>query len=236
MAEKLQWAEERARLQHNLLSLQEVLEEQAATATTEESTTAALLEQARSDRDRFKREAISLQNAVESLRLELAEALSSLAEKNVAHGGVVNSKGSSQERHERRLRSPESDRTSGSADAAANDSLRVVGVEEGEGSRPDVDPTNRTGSDGRTPDRSRGEGDLEHLQSGVSGRDGGDLAVGDKAQAGANRAGSGGGEAMLCRGDDDVDARDQRCASHGGAGAQGAGLRHGGGSDGNAGE
>lgn len=81
IAEKLEWVEERARLQHNLQSLQTLLEEREARAIAEENASAYHLKTAREEGDRFKREAISLRETADSLNAELAEALSAVAEK-----------------------------------------------------------------------------------------------------------------------------------------------------------
>lgn len=73
--DSVKWAEERARLQHNLLSLTEALRDREARAEVDEKAAALLLTTARDDRDRFKSETVSLRSAADSLRVELAQVL-----------------------------------------------------------------------------------------------------------------------------------------------------------------
>ncbi|CAM9716415.1 unnamed protein product [Ectocarpus sp. 4 AP-2014] len=72
---RVEWAEERARLQHNLMSLREALEDRERQVEADEAAMSSRLKAARDDRDRSAREKGNLREAVDSLRMELAEAL-----------------------------------------------------------------------------------------------------------------------------------------------------------------
>lgn len=82
IADRVRWAEERARLQHNLISLKEALEDLETRATANKAAASVRLQDSRDDRDRFSREASFLRDAVDSLRVELAEALAVAAQTN----------------------------------------------------------------------------------------------------------------------------------------------------------
>lgn len=90
MADRVEWAEERARLQHNLMSLTEALKDREARAAMDEEAAESRLQMVREDRDRFAQEAVSLREAEDSLRIELSEALSAAAASSAAKlGGVA---------------------------------------------------------------------------------------------------------------------------------------------------
>eukprot|EP00903_Cladosiphon_okamuranus_P014723 g13643.t1 len=69
------WAEERARLHHNLLSLREALQDREVQAEADEAALSSRLEAAQDEGERSARESASLRETVDSLRVELAEAL-----------------------------------------------------------------------------------------------------------------------------------------------------------------
>lgn len=228
----MHWVEERARLQHNLLSLQKLLEEREERAAADESAAASLLEKTRNDRDRFKNGTVSLQNAAESLRVELAEALSSLAE---THGGVVGMAGE--------------ENSHGEIETIATDPPEG-GTEEGKARGQEIDPLSRIGSEGSKGNRvvDNGQRVPDHLEDGVFREDAAGVAVGDGVQVegdkstirsgDAARASSRGvregGETAAGRGGGDVDDRDGGAAR--GAEMQGSGLWLGGGFEGSVGE
>lgn len=85
----IKWAEERARLRHKLLTLEKSLEEQETHAAAEETAASMRLETARKDSNRFAREAFRLQNAVDLLRVELAEALLSVTAAGATAGVIA---------------------------------------------------------------------------------------------------------------------------------------------------
>lgn len=69
------WAEERARLHHNLLSLREALQDREAQAEADEAALSSRLKAAGDEGERSARESASLRETLDSLRVELAEAL-----------------------------------------------------------------------------------------------------------------------------------------------------------------
>lgn len=75
VGDKVQWAEERARLNHNLLSLRQALQDREIQAEADEAATSSRLKASQDDNDRSARERVSLRETVHSLRVELAEAL-----------------------------------------------------------------------------------------------------------------------------------------------------------------
>lgn len=229
--EKVQWTEERARLQHNLLSLQKLLEQREARAATEESAVASLLEKTRNDRDRFKNETVSLQHSAESLRVELAHALSSLAE---THRGIVGK--------------PGEENPDGKIEAIVID-LPDDGTEEVEIRGKEIDPLNWTGSEGGKGNRVEyGERDTDYPEDGVSREDAVSVAVGDEVPVeGDKSSGSGdtsgvsgreGGQTAAGRRDGDVGDWEGvlPSAAASGAGMQGSGLWVSGGFEGSVGE
>ncbi|CAM9900942.1 unnamed protein product [Ectocarpus sp. 6 AP-2014] len=86
---RVEWAEERARLQHNLMSLREALEDRERQAEADEAAMSSRLKAARDDRDRSAREKGNLREAVDSLRVELAEALALAASSSGRRDGGV---------------------------------------------------------------------------------------------------------------------------------------------------
>ena len=85
--DRTRWAEEQARLHHNLLSLREALRDREAQAEADEVATSSRLKAARDDGNRSAREAASLREMVDSLRVELAEALVSASAASAAVAG-----------------------------------------------------------------------------------------------------------------------------------------------------
>ena len=73
--DRVAWAEERARLHHNLLSLREALRDGEAQAEADKAALSSRLEAAQDEGERSARERASLREALDSLRVELAEAL-----------------------------------------------------------------------------------------------------------------------------------------------------------------
>lgn len=86
---RVEWAEERARLQHNLMSLREALEDRERQAEADEAAMSSRLKAARDDRDRSAREKGNLREAVDSLRVELTEALALAASSSGRRDGGV---------------------------------------------------------------------------------------------------------------------------------------------------
>eukprot|EP00752_Nemacystus_decipiens_P010849 g9647.t1 len=81
------WAEERARLHHNLLSLGEALRDREAQAEADEAALSARLKAAQGKVEQSTRERASLREALDSLRVELAEALVAAAAAAAAAAG-----------------------------------------------------------------------------------------------------------------------------------------------------
>ncbi|CAN0536662.1 unnamed protein product, partial [Ectocarpus sp. 12 AP-2014] len=137
---RVEWAEERARLQHNLMSLREALEDRERQAEAVEAAMSSRLKAARDDRDRSAREKGNLREAVDSLRVELAEALELAASSSGRRDGGVSLGG-------------DEALTSGSVSAAGGDN----------------DGCGGEGVGGARPDGRRGEGLQERETEGGNG-------------------------------------------------------------------
>ncbi|CAM9700671.1 unnamed protein product [Scytosiphon promiscuus] len=88
LEDRISWAEERARLHHNLLSLRQALRDREGQADTEKAALSLRLKAAQDDRDRASRDRVSLREEADTLRVELAEALVLAAGKVGSEGGV----------------------------------------------------------------------------------------------------------------------------------------------------
>lgn len=102
VGDRVEWAEERACLNHNLVSLRQALQDREAQAEADEAATSSRLKASQNDFDRSARERVSLAKAIDSLRVELAEAL--LLAAATRRGSVSGGRDEVRERHQVRER------------------------------------------------------------------------------------------------------------------------------------